>query len=72
MNSQNIDPNQKDDIKDASEVSNLKKPEHSGLDDWNERLDENLEPEKGGDEEADDNARDFSNENGSGDQSDEG
>jgi hypothetical protein len=34
MNSQNIDPNQKDDIKDASEVSNLKKPEHSGLDDW--------------------------------------
>jgi hypothetical protein len=70
MNSQNIDPSYKDDIKNMSEVSNLDKPKHSRLDDWNERLDENLEPEKGGDEEADENARDFSNENGSGDQSD--
>lgn len=42
-----------------------------GLDDWNQRLDRNLEPEKHGDELADLRAEEFSNELGSGDQSDE-
>ena len=43
----------------------------TGLDDWNDRLDENLEPETEGDEQADENARYYSENEGSGDQSDE-
>ena len=42
-----------------------------GLNDWNDRLDENLEPEKQGDTAADDRAKDFSEKLGSGDQSDQ-
>lgn len=41
-----------------------------GIDAWNERLDENLEPEKSGDVIADEKAGDYSAEQGSGDQSD--
>lgn len=46
-------------------------PEKTNLDNWNDRLDENLEPEEKGDEEADEKAADYSERNGSGDQSDE-
>lgn len=42
-----------------------------GIDQWNERLDENLESEQKGDVEADEKARDYSATHGSGDQSDE-
>ncbi|NTE01449.1 hypothetical protein G6M26_26660 [Agrobacterium tumefaciens] len=42
-----------------------------GLNDWNDRLDENLEPENHGDATADDRAKDFSEKIGSGDQSDQ-
>ena len=47
------------------------KPDSDGIDKWNDRLDRNLESEKEGNETADENARDYSNEHGSGDQSDE-
>ena len=43
-----------------------------GIDQWNDRLDENLENEKEGDVTADEKAREFSEQQGSGDQSDEG
>lgn len=42
-----------------------------GLDQWNDRLDENLESEQTGDVGADEKAREYSEEKGSGDQSDE-
>lgn len=42
-----------------------------GIDQWNDRLDQNLENEKEGDVAADEKAREFSDEQGSGDQSDE-
>jgi hypothetical protein len=41
-----------------------------GLDQWNDRLDENLETEQAGDEIADEKAREYSEKHGSGDQSD--
>ena len=41
-----------------------------GIDAWNDRLDQNLEPEKTGDINADEKAEDYSTEAGSGDQSD--
>ncbi|MBE9603074.1 hypothetical protein [Pedobacter sp. MC2016-24] len=62
------------------EENNQKTPEsteksersyQSGLDEWNNRLDENLEQEDTGNTEADEQARTYSNEHGSGDQSDE-
>ena len=59
--------------KDDPENANLLK-EHShpdGLDNWNDRLDHNLETEHEGDELADENAREYSEKHGSGDQSDE-
>lgn len=43
---------------------------NKGLDAWNKRLDQNLEPEKAGDELADIKAEAYSAEEGSGDQSD--
>lgn len=43
----------------------------SGLDQWNDRLDENLEPENHNDVVADERAKEFSEKEGSGDQSDE-
>jgi hypothetical protein len=47
-------------------------PHHkTGLDDWNDRLDQNFETEHEGDELADEKARDYSYKAGSGDQSDE-
>lgn len=45
--------------------------EKTNLDDWNDRLDENLEPEDSGDEAADEAAARYSDEEGSGDQSDD-
>jgi len=47
------------------------KPDSDGLNKWNDRLDQNLESEKEGNEIADENAREYSTEHGSGDQSDE-
>ncbi|UKT65117.1 hypothetical protein [Pedobacter mucosus] len=44
---------------------------NSGLDAWNDRLDENFESEKNNDPIADEKAKDFSEEDGSGDQSDQ-
>ena len=41
-----------------------------GLNDWNDRLDENLEQKDQNDISADENAKDFSDKFGSGDQSD--
>ncbi|SMC51210.1 hypothetical protein [Pedobacter africanus] len=50
----------------------LKKHEHpDGIDNWNDRLDQNLETEHEGNELADEHARDYSEKYGSGDQSDE-
>ena len=43
----------------------------NGLDQWNDRLDENLESDNHNDVLADDRAKKFSEEEGSGDQSDE-
>jgi len=48
---------------------NAQNPE-KGLDNWNERLDENLEPKDHNDPVADEHAKDFSEKYGSGDQSD--
>ncbi len=45
-------------------------PDHKGLDNWNDRLDENLENEETSDPIADEKAEKYSAENGSGDQSD--
>lgn len=56
--------------KDAKKVG-TEKDTSDGLDKWNDRLDDNLESEDRGDTEADDNARDYSEKHGSGDQSDE-
>lgn len=50
----------------------LKNQEHpDGLDKWNDRLDQNMETEQEGNKEADEQARDYSEKYGSGDQSDE-
>lgn len=46
------------------------KPSAEGIDQWNDRLDTNLENEQNGDPEADEKAREYSEEEGSGDQSD--
>ena len=66
--------NQKQDLaKSKSDFTkeNTENPE-KGLDNWNDRLDENLEPEAHSDHEADEKAKDFSEKYGSGDQSDQG
>jgi hypothetical protein len=47
------------------------KGDSEGIDSWNDRLDENLEPTNTGDPEADEKAKAFSAQNGSGDQSDQ-
>lgn len=49
---------------------NAKNPEQ-GLNNWNDRLDENLEQEDQNNNTADEKAKDFSEKYGSGDQSDE-
>ncbi len=66
MNKQNIDPSENENTKGV--VPNQNK---TGLDAWNERLDNNLEPEQTGNEAADGNAENYSDLAGSGDQSDE-
>ena len=48
-----------------------KKHPDQGLNDWNDRLDENLEPEDHNNSIADEKAKDFSAKYGSGDQSDQ-
>ena len=53
-----------------NEPNHTQKPK-TGIDQWNDRLDKNLEPEQRADELADDRAREYSEEEGSGDQSDE-
>jgi hypothetical protein len=66
--------NQKEDLdKSKTEFAkeNAKQPA-KGLNDWNERLDENLEPEDHNDNIADEKAKNFSAKYGSGDQSDQG
>ena len=65
--------NQKDDQQKAKSafIEQSEKNPAKGLNDWNERLDENLEPKKHGDTNADERAKDFSDQVGSGDQSDQ-
>ncbi|PWS29430.1 hypothetical protein DHW03_06340 [Pedobacter yonginense] len=54
------------------ENSNLKVENPAkGINDWNDRLDENLEPTDHNDVAADEKAEDFSKKFGSGDQSDD-
>lgn len=48
------------------------KTNQEGINQWNDRLDENLEPEQSGDIDADEKAKEYSEQQGSGDQSDEG
>lgn len=65
--------NQKEDqARSKSDFSkeNSKNPQQ-GLNNWNDRLDENLEPEDHNNSVADEKAKDFSEKYGSGDQSDE-
>ena len=66
-----MEPNNKDqqEFKKDFTEENIKNPT-KGLDDWNDRLDENLEPLDQNDTVADDKAKDFSEKYGSGDQSD--
>jgi len=64
--------NQKQDLNKANFTEeNIKHPDQ-GPDNWNDRLDENLETEASNDTEADEKAKDFSEKYGSGDQSDQG
>jgi hypothetical protein len=58
MNSQNINPEASNENHEspAPTNGNLNK---TGLDEWNERLDNNLEPEAEADVQADENAEDF-------------
>lgn len=65
--------NQKEDLaksKSDFTADNAKHPV-KGINDWNDRLDENLEPEAHNDNVADEKAKDFSAKYGSGDQSDQ-
>ena len=58
MNSQNInpEPSKENNESPAPKQGNMTK---TGLDEWNDRLDENLEPQDEGDVQADENAGDF-------------
>ncbi|RZK21251.1 MAG: hypothetical protein EOO86_01695 [Pedobacter sp.] len=59
---------------EKSKPSFIKKNQENpaqGFNDWNDRLDENLEPKGQNDTVADENAKEFSEKLGSGDQSDE-
>jgi hypothetical protein len=66
--------NQKEDLSKSKSdfTEENKKSPVKGQNDWNDRLDENLEPEDHNDEIADEKAKDFSSKYGSGDQSDQG
>lgn len=57
--------------KNTSENQPDNETANKGIDQWNERLDHNLETEKHGDTQADIRAEDYSHEKGSGDQSDQ-
>jgi len=70
MEAGNINPSS-DNLNSKLDPLNNKQQPASGLDQWNERLDENLEPESTGDELADEKARNFNESEGSGDQSDD-
>ncbi|WP_316825317.1 hypothetical protein [Pedobacter miscanthi] len=59
-----------DKLKSDFTEENAKHPE-KGLNEWNDRLDENLEPEDHSSSTADEKAKEFSEKYGSGDQSDE-
>ncbi|MDQ0965506.1 hypothetical protein QFZ20_000909 [Flavobacterium sp. W4I14] len=65
--------NQKQDQAKSKSDFTAEKAKHpvEGLNDWNDRLDENLEPEAHNDSDADEKAKDFSAKYGSGDQSDQ-
>ncbi|NII83431.1 hypothetical protein H9N25_11545 [Pedobacter riviphilus] len=66
--------NKKEDLSKSKSdftAENAKHP-NQGLDNWNKRLDENLEPEDHNDSAADEKAKNFSAKYGSGDQSDQG
>ncbi len=63
--------NQKQDLAKANFTEENAKHPDQGLDNWNDRLDENLEPETHNDVDADEKAKDFSEKYGSGDQSDQ-
>ncbi|RZK73663.1 MAG: hypothetical protein EOO92_18155 [Pedobacter sp.] len=56
MSEQNINPNT---TNEKTKTGNLNK---TGLDEWNDRLDNNLEPEKQGDISADENAENYQKE----------
>ena len=58
MNNQNINPTGTKDYNEGQlpKSGNLTK---TGLDEWNDRLDENLEPEGQADVQADENAEEF-------------
>ena len=57
MNDQNINPGRTGiTVKNQPDTNNVNK---TGLDEWNDRLDENLEPQGEGDVQADENAGDF-------------
>ncbi len=62
---------QKSKIEKAELTDREKHPHPNALDKWNDRIDRNLESEKEGNILADENARDYSEKHGSGDQSDE-
>jgi len=65
--------NQKQDLEKSKAdfvTENIKHPV-KGINDWNDRLDQNLEPEDHNDTLADEKAKDFSAKYGSGDQSDQ-
>ena len=61
MDNQNIDPQQEANDQAGKTPSTNTTPK-TGLDEWNERLDENLEPEGEADPEADEKAEDFQDE----------
>ncbi|MFF5380679.1 hypothetical protein [Pedobacter suwonensis] len=63
--------NQKQDLPKSNFTEENAKHPDQGLDNWNDRLEDNLEPEAHNDVEADEKAKDFSEKYGSGDQSDQ-
>lgn len=63
--------NQKENNKQPETTGSTERSYQSGLDEWNNRLDKNLEHEDTGNTQADEQARTYSQEHGSGDQSDD-
>jgi len=71
-NPKGSEPENDTSAKDAKKVNTDANAPGDGLDQWNDRLDENMESEAQGDPVADDKAKDYNEKYGSGDQSDEG